>query len=249
LRSGTFEASDEIQVLTYLVQVGLVQVLRSKGTHLEAVIGYSIEEIAASVTAGCLTMEEGTVLVTRRARLYAKVKGLGGMYLASLLFSEVSAELSGAKDLVAAIDSLLSSCVISGAIAPLNKYVECLNSRGVNTFRVKTDIPFYSLMLDDLSKPLEDVLSGAITARPAVIRLYSTSQADVRSTASKDAKYWIQNMVGPVWLTNAVRAATKDSYRIFLEISTHPIVSQSIEETLNQAVLSNAVTIPAMRKD
>jgi 6-methylsalicylic acid synthase len=249
LRSGTFEASDEIQVLTYLVQVGLVQVLRSKGTHLEAVIGYSIEEIAVSVTAGCLTMEEGTVLVTRRARLYAKVKGLGGMYLVSLLFSEVSAELSGAKDLVAAIDSLLSSCVISGAIAPLNKYVECLNSRGVNTFRVKTDIPFYSLMLDDLSKPLEDVLSGAITARPAVIRLYSTSQADVRSTASKDAKYWIQNMVGPVWLTNAVRAATKDSYRIFLEISTHPIVSQSIEETLNQAVLSNAVTIPAMRKD
>jgi 6-methylsalicylic acid synthase len=97
-RSGTFEASDEIQVLTYLVQVGLAQVLRSKGTQPETVIGHSIEEIAASVTAGCLTMEEGTVLVTRRARLYAKVKGLGGMYLVSLPFSEVSAELSGAKD-------------------------------------------------------------------------------------------------------------------------------------------------------
>jgi acyl transferase domain-containing protein len=249
LRSGTFEASDEIQVLTYLVQVGLAQVLRSKGTHPEAVIGHSVGEIAASVTAGCLTMEEGTVLVTRRARLYAKVKDFGGMYLVYLPLSEVSAELSGARNLVAAIDSSPFSCVISGAIAPLNKYVECLNSRGVKTFRVKTDIPFHSSMLDDLSKPLEDALSGVITPRPAVIRLYSTSQADVRSTASRDAKYWIQNMVGPVWLTNAVRAATGDSYRIFLEISTRPIVSQSIEETLYQAGLSNAVMIPTMRKD
>jgi 6-methylsalicylic acid synthase len=249
LRYGTFEASDEIQVLTYLVQVGLAQVLRSKGTHPEAVIGHSVGEIAASITAGCLTMEEGTVLVTRRARLYAKVKGLGGMYLVHLPFSEVSAELSGAKDLVAAIDSSPSSCVVSGAIAPLNKYVECLNSRGVKTFRVKTDIPFHSPMLDDLSKPFEGALSGVITPCSAVIRLYSTSQADARSTASRDAKYWIQNMVGPVLLTNAVRAATEDSYRIFLEISTYPVVSQSIEEALDHAGLSNAVTIPTMRKD
>lgn len=57
LRSGSFKDSDEIQVLTYVVQIGLSQVLKSKGIQPQAAIGHSVGEIAAAVTAGCLTAE------------------------------------------------------------------------------------------------------------------------------------------------------------------------------------------------
>jgi 6-methylsalicylic acid synthase len=249
LRSGVFEASDEIQVLTYLVQVGLGQLLKSKGTYPQAIIGHSVGEIAASVTAGCLTMEEGTLIVTRRARLYAQVRGLGGMYLVNRPYSEVSAELSLTKDVVAAIDSSPNSCVVSGAITPLTTYIKSLKSRGTRVFKVKTDIAFHSPMLESLSKALGEALSGAISPRHPEIRLYSTSQNDPRATVARDCSYWINNMVSPVWLTSAVKAAAEDGHRIFLEVSTHPIVSQSVEEILEHTGLSDVVTIPTMRKD
>jgi 6-methylsalicylic acid synthase len=248
LRAGTFEASDEIQVLTYLVQVGLGQLLLSKGIHPQAIIGHSVGEIAASVTAGCLTPEEGTIIVTRRARLYAKVKGLGGMYLVNQPFAKVSAELKDVEGVVAAIDSSPSSCVISGTVAPLTQYIQSLKDRGVRVFQVKTDIAFHSPMLEELSQPLRDALSGQLNAQPPKIKIYSSSQSDPQSSVLRDVDYWINNMVKPVWLTSAVKAAADDGNRIFLEVSSHPIVSQSVNEILEDAGLAEYIVIPTMKK-
>ncbi|KAI5868234.1 acyl transferase domain-containing protein [Durotheca rogersii] len=250
LKAGTFQDSDEIQVLTYLVQVGLSRVLKSRGIQPDAVIGHSVGEIAASVAAGCLTPEEGTIIVTRRARLYSQVRGLGGMYLVNLPFSEVSAELGDRKDIVAAIDSSPSSCVISGAVAPLAQYVEGLKERGIRTFQVKTDIAFHSPMLESLSAPLKDALSGALNPElPVITKLYSTSLADSRTPALRDVDYWVNNMLSPVWLTSAVNAAVKDGYRTFLEVSAHPIVLHSVNETLLEKDLKDFTTIATMRKN
>ncbi|KAF2844909.1 ketoacyl-synt-domain-containing protein [Plenodomus tracheiphilus IPT5] len=248
LRAGKFEESDHIQVLTYLVQVGLSEVLRSKGIRPRAVIGHSVGEIAASVTAGCISAEEGTIVVTRRARLYGSVKGSGGMYLVNLPFAKVAAELCNRTDIVAAIESSPSSCVVSGALVPLEDYITILKHRSVRVFQVKTDIAFHSPMLENLSQPLKDALSDTITPQPPTIKLYSTSNSDPRSAAFRDADYWVQNMVSPVWLNTTVAAAIQDNYRIFLEVSAHPIVAQSIDETFGENGLSDFTTIHTMKK-
>jgi 6-methylsalicylic acid synthase len=249
LTTRNFEDSDKVQVLTYLVQIGLAEVLKAKGVRPQAVIGHSVGEIAASVTAGCLTPEEGTIIVARRAQLYSKVKGLGGMYLVNSPFAKVSAELDGRTDIVAAIDSSPSSCVISGASAPLANYIATLKDRGLRTFQVKTDIAFHSPMLEALSQPLRDALAKDINAQPSTIKLYSTSQADPRSTTLRDADYWVHNMISPVWLSSTVAAAIQDNCRMFLEVSTHPIVSQSINEVLGDNGHDDITTISTMTKN
>ncbi|KAI2604431.1 acyl transferase domain-containing protein [Hypoxylon fragiforme] len=249
LKRGDFQESDEIQVLTYLVQVGLSQLLQCQGIHPQAIIGHSVGEIAASVVAGCISPEEGTLIVTRRARLYARIRGFGGMYLVNLPFSEVSAELGDRKDIVAAIDSSPSSCVVSGAVAPLAQYTESLRERGIRTFQVKTDIAFHSPMLDILSTPLKDALSKALHPKLPSIRLYSTSMTDARALDPRDVDYWINNMLSPVWLTSAVNAAVEDGFRTFLEVSSHPIVLHSVNETLAEKDLKDFTTIATMRKN
>ncbi|KAH5774382.1 mellein synthase [Parastagonospora nodorum] len=249
LKTGRFESSGQVQVLTYMTQIGLIQLLKAKGVHPHAVIGHSVGEIAASVAAGCLTPEEGMIIVTRRARLFAKVIGCGGMFLVSLPFAEVLAELGGRTDIVAAIDSSPSSCVISGLNAPLEEYVEKLKNRGIRVFQVKTDIAFHSPMLEVLSKPLKESLEGSLNPQPPNIKLYSTSQADTRHPARRDAEYWVDNMVKPVWLRPAVTAAIEDHYRIFMEVSTHPIVSHSLDETLAENGASDFTTIHTMKKE
>lgn len=248
LETGDFEDSDTIQVLTYVVQVGLSQVLKAKGVEPQAVIGHSVGEIAASVVAGCLTPEEGALVVTRRARLYAQVKGLGGMALVNLPFSTVAAELSGRRDIVPAIDSSPSSCVVSGETGPLGEYVESLKARNIKTFQVKTDIAFHCPMLEKLADPLAEALSKSLNPRPPVVPLYSTSNSYPRADSLRNIDYWVNNMISPVWLSSAVNAAVEDGFRVFLEVSTHPIVTHSISETLAERDLDESATIGTMKR-
>ncbi|EKG18983.1 Beta-ketoacyl synthase [Macrophomina phaseolina MS6] len=233
LKNGDFDESDRVQILTYVVQVGLAAVLRSNGIRPSAVIGHSVGEIAASVAAGALTPEEGALIVTRRARLYAQVKGQGAMFLVSLPFEQVKSELGEGGDVVAAIDSSPSSCVVSGKLDAVVAYAEKVKSRGVKAMKVATDIAFHSYrMLSPLSASLREALAADIEPRPATVPLYSTSDANPRSVGLRDAQYWVRNMVNPVLLTSAVSAAASDGFRLFLEVSSHPIVAHSVNETI-----------------
>ncbi|KAL5119409.1 hypothetical protein ACEQ8H_002678 [Pleosporales sp. CAS-2024a] len=249
LTTESFGGSDQIQVLTYMMQIGLSQLLRAKGIQPDAIIGHSVGEIAATVAAGSLTPEEGMLIVTRRARLLAKVAGHGSMFLVSLPFAEVSGELGARTDVVAAIDSSPSSCVVSGVTAPVTEFVEGLKSRGARVFQVKTEIAFHNPMLETLSPALRDSLKDALNPKLPSIKLYSTSREDSRSIDLRGTDYWVDNMVNPVWLRKAVTAAAEDGYRIYMEISTHPIVAHSVDETLAATGLGDVTTIPTMRKD
>ncbi|KAF7187003.1 Mellein synthase [Pseudocercospora fuligena] len=249
LNEGTFSSTEEIQVLTYAIQVGLGQVLLSKGLQPQALIGHSVGEIAAAVTAGCITPEEGAIIVARRARLYAQVCGEGGMYLVSRSFGDVASKLKNRTDVVAAIDSSPSSCVISGLLAPLQAYADDLREAGVKVMRVKTDVAFHSPSLETLVEPLRLSLHGAIQPTQGTIPLYSTSQLDPRSKHEKNVDYWANNMVSPVRLTNAVAAAAEDGFRLFAEVSSHPVVQHSVNETLLEEDLDDFAIVATLRRD
>ncbi|KAG8156339.1 hypothetical protein KVR01_013791 [Diaporthe batatas] len=243
LETGGFtDRSDRVQVMTYVVQVGLAAVLRRKGLAPSAIIGHSVGEIAASVAAGALTPEEGALIVTRRAELYRTVQGQGAMFMVGRPFEQVQSDLASEEsgkngDVVAAIHSSPSSCVISGKLDATVAYAEKLKKNWAKTMRVATDVAFHHRgLLRPLSGPLRDALQGGsdgIKPRTPLVPLYSTSDAaDPRSTALRDAEYWVRNMESPVFLTDAIRAAAADGFRLFLEVSSHPIVSHSVGETL-----------------
>ncbi|KAJ4302628.1 hypothetical protein N0V90_001517 [Kalmusia sp. IMI 367209] len=249
LQTGDISSASKVQVLTYLIQIGLAEVLRRKGIEPQAIVGHSVGEIAASVVAGCLSAEEGALLVSRRAKLYAQVEGQGMMALVYLPFSRIEAELGTRKDVVAAINSSPSSCVVSGDAVSLKQYLKALTHRGVKTFPVKTDIAFHSPKLQKLAEPLNRALNGAIRPRAATIPIYSTSHIDPRTDTLRDVDYWVHNMIQPVWLTEAIGAAVNDGYRLFLEVSTHPIVTHSISETLGASGVDESATMGVMKRD
>jgi 6-methylsalicylic acid synthase len=246
LKDGNFGRTEEVQVLTYIMQIGLTAVLQSKGVVPQAVVGHSVGEIAAAVAAGCLTAKEGALLVCRRAKLYREVQGLGAMYLIAMPFAKVKVELAGRQDVVAAIDTSTSSCVVSGEEAAAQEYANTLINRGVKATRVKSDVAFHSPMLEPLGEPLVECLDKSLSPQPARIPLYSTSSTDTRCTGLRDSEYWVNNMINPVLLTSAIAAAVDDGRRIFMEISTHPIVSHSISETCEDHGLENFHVIPTL---
>lgn len=248
LKEGDIESSDKVQILTYVMQIGLAALLKSKGVTPQAIIGHSVGEIAASVVAEALTVKEGALIVCRRAALYRRVMGRGTMVLVSQPFAEIQSELGERTDIVAAIDSSPSSCVVSGLTDVVGEYAESWKGRGIKVISVKTDIAFHSPSLDELVEPLSESLAKSLKPRNPSIKLYSTSIPDPRGQDLREIKYWTNNMIKPVLLTQAVTAAASDNFKIFLEVSTHPIVSHSIEESLLNAGLEDPTIIHTMNR-
>lgn len=249
LETGDFDSSDKVQVLTYAMQIGLAALLKAKGAQPSAIIGHSVGEIAAAVVAGALTSSEGALVVCRRATLYRHFMGQGAMALVNIPFADMKVSLEGRSDIGAAIDSSPSSCVVSGSVSAVAEFSRLWQARGIKVLPVKSDIAFHSPALDPIAAPLTKSLFQAISPRRPVVPLYSTSAEDPREESPRDCHYWIRNTLKPVLLTETIRAAAADGYRIFLEVSSHPVITHSVNETLMELDLENVAVLPTLLRN
>ncbi|KAI4122121.1 MAG: hypothetical protein LQ338_005990 [Usnochroma carphineum] len=246
---GDFESSDKVQILTYAMQIGLTAVLRAKGARPSAIIGHSVGEIAASVAAGALTPQEGAIVVSKRAVLYRQFMRKGAMVLVNLPSEEMKADLHDRSDIFVAIHSSPSSCVLSGTIPAIAEVSKSLESRGVKALEVKSDIAFHSPLLNGIAVPLTKLLIPVLAPRTPVIPLYSTALEDARHKAPRDAGYWVANMLRPVLLNNAVAAAAEDGHTVFLEVSAHPVIAHSANETLMDLGVEDSTVLPTLLRN
>ena len=244
-----FESSDKVQILTFVMQVGLAAILSSKGVRPSAVVGHSLGEIAAAVVAGTLTIAEGALVVCRRAVLYRQVMGQGAMVLVNIPFKQMKEILGDQLDITASIESSPSSCVVSGTITAIKEHSKQWEDAGHKVLKVKSDIAFHSPLLKVLTKPLYAALSGVLKPKSPTVSLYTTTQEDPRQQAPRDAHYWVENMLKPVLLDTAMKAAAEDGYRIFLEVSTHPVISHSVTETLIDMGIEDHAVVPTLLRN
>ena len=144
LIDGDFGDVARAQTMIFAMQLGLAEVWRSAGVTPDAVIGHSVGEIAAAVTAGALTRQDGALLICRRSRLLRRVAGKGAMAMAALPFAEVAGKLAGNGDLTAAIWSSPVSTVIAGDIEAIDDLVQRWRADGIAVRRVNSDVAFHS---------------------------------------------------------------------------------------------------------
>ncbi|UMP01319.1 type I polyketide synthase [Amycolatopsis sp. EV170708-02-1] len=247
LSSGELGSVERIQSTIFAMQVGLAAVWRRYGVRPGAIIGHSVGEIAAAVVAGVLTEAEGARLVCRRSALLTRVAGRGAMVLVDLSFAEVEAELAGRTDITAAISAAPSSTVVSGDTPAIEKAAARWEELGRSVRRIDSDVAFHSEQMDALCADLITAAAG-LAPVAASVPLYVTALGDPRCAPRQDAAYWAANLRNPVRFAEAVRAAAEDGHRVFLEISSHPVVSHSITETLLAENLPGGQAIPTLRR-
>jgi acyl transferase domain-containing protein len=231
LRDGRFETTDQIQAMIFALQVGLARMLVEAGVRPGAVVGHSVGEVAAAVAAGVLSLADGARLICRRSILLRRAAGAGAMLLVRMGFDEVRAVLDGRSGIAAAIESSTGFTVVAGTPAAVSLFAGECGQAGVPVRAVASDVAFHTAQMNPLAADLERALAGIEASAPAV-PLYTTALADPRSATPRDAAYWAANLRNPVRLASAVRALAADGYRIFLEVSPHPVVTFSIRETL-----------------
>ncbi len=236
-----------IQPLIFAVQVALAATWRASGLRPAAVIGHSVGEIAAAVTAGMLSLEQGARLVCRRSLLLRQVAGNGAMVMVDVDADEARRRLAGRRDVVVAIAASPRGSVLAGDVAAVAEVTERWRADGVAVQQVNSDVAFHGPHMDPLLDPLRAAAAGLSPAAPAV-PVYTTALPDPRSPAPRDAAYWAANLRGTVRFAQAVAAAAEDGHRLFLEVSAHPVVAHSVRDTLDALGYGDARVAYSLRR-
>jgi 6-methylsalicylic acid synthase len=238
---------DRIQPLIFAMQVGLAALWRSYGVRPAAVIGHSVGEIAAAVTAGAFDAQDGARLICRRSKLLRRVAGKGAMAMVPLPFDTVAERLAGRTDVTAAIAASPQSTVVSGTPDAVRELTDGWTATGRMVRPVASDVAFHSGQMDPLLDELAVAVDFAVSAPE--IPMYSTALVDPRTPTRHDGRYWAANLRNPVRLASAVSAAAQDGHRCFVEVSSHPVVTHSIGETLDEAGVRDASVTATLRRD
>ncbi|MDI1461436.1 beta-ketoacyl synthase N-terminal-like domain-containing protein [Catellatospora sp. KI3] len=248
LESGGPWSSYQVQALTFAMQIGLAHVWHRYGVKPGAIIGHSVGEIAAAAVAGALDVAEAARFACKRAKALQQLQGAGGMVLVGLPFEQVEQQLAGRTDLVAGIAASPTSTVVSGDREVVEQAGAQWAAEGLTVYTVDTDIAFHSPHTDAV---VAEVAAAAaqLNPRPARVPLYSTALTDPRSADLRDSSYWTTNLRQPVRFAAATAAAIEDGHRLFLEISSHPVVTHSIKESLSAVDVEDATVVPSLRRD
>jgi polyketide synthase 5 len=228
----TVTGIDRVQPTIFAMQVALAATMKSYGVVPGAVIGHSLGEVAASVVAGALSLEDGVRVICRRAKLCLALAGGGAMASVELPAQQVLSQLAdrGINDVVVAVVASPSSTVIGGATETVRELVTGWEQREIMAREVAVDVASHSPQVDPILDELTDALADLDPASPT-IPYYSATSIDPREEPYCDADYWVDNLRQMVRFAAAVQAALEDGYRVFAELSPHPLLTRAVEQT------------------
>ena len=245
----TVTGQDRIQPTLFTMQVALAATLRAYGVRPGAVIGHSVGEAAAAVVAGALSLEDGLRVVCRRSQLMSRIAGAGATASVQLPAQQVLSEFAvrGNNDVVVAVVASPESTVIAGAAAAVRELVAAWEQRDVMAREIPTDVAFHSPQVDPIVGELTESLAELTPMTPE-IPFYSATLYDPREQPSCDAPLLGHNMRRMVRFAAAVRAALEDGYRVFAELSPHPLLTHAVEQT-GRSLDTPLTTLAGMRRE
>lgn len=205
------------QPLITALQLCIFSVLQSWGVSPVSAVGHSSGEIAASVAAGLLTMEDAIKVAYFRGRAAADVhdasKAKHGMLAVGLGEKEIKGMLQGLElpIAVACINSP-SSVTLSGEVAALTDLEAKLKEDGKFARLLQVDVGYHSRYVANIAARYHDLMRQECTfplADAPKCTMFS-SVTGLAMNQSCDADYWRTNMESPVLFNQAMSAALTD---------------------------------------
>ncbi|MGP3923755.1 SDR family NAD(P)-dependent oxidoreductase [Streptomyces sp. 8N616] len=244
----SLERVDVVQPVLFAVMVSLAELWRSTGVRPDAVLGHSQGEIAAACVAGALSLEDAAKVVALRSRALGALAGRGGMVAVPLSRAELEPRMKPwtGRLTVAAVNSS-SSVVVAGDAEALDELLADCAAGGVRARRIPVDYASHSPYVEEIRAELVSALDG-ISPRRADVPFFSTVDEDWVDTAELDAEYWYRNLRQTVRFESSTRVLIERGHRVFVEVSPHPVLAMSVQDTVDDATVP-AVVAGTLRRD
>ena len=233
----SLERIEVVQPALFAVMVSLAELWASFGVKPGAVVGHSQGEIAAAVVAGALSLEDGARLAALRSQAIGRREGEGSMVSVALSAERLRERLKrwDGEVTLAAINGPSSVTVACGPSVTQEFLASC-EEEGVRAREVVAGgFASHSPYVEQLREELADSLAPT---EPIEIALpfYSTLTGEPIETTELGAEYWYRNMREPVQFEQATRALITDGFTTLIEISSHPVLTMALGETVEDAL-------------
>ncbi|MFI9273412.1 SDR family NAD(P)-dependent oxidoreductase [Kitasatospora sp. NPDC052896] len=238
-----------VQPTLFALQVALAATWRAHGVEPAAVVGHSMGEVAAAVTAGALTLADGVRVICRRSALLTRIAGVGAMATVALDSAAVEKELTAhhaGGSVCVAVLAAPGSTVVAGSTGAVRRLTADWQARGIAAHLIDVDIASHCSQVDPLLADLASALADLTPCQPTV-PFYSTVLDDPRDAPLFDAAYWCANLRRPVRFAAAIAAAAGDRHQVYLEVSPQPVVTHTVKQGLD-GLLHDPVVLPTLRR-
>ncbi|GAB2525741.1 polyketide synthase Pks13 [Nocardia heshunensis] len=246
------------QVGTFTIQVGLASILRAHGAEPEGVVGHSQGEVAAAYISGGLPLEDAVRVICARSRLMAEGEAMltddqvRNMALLEYSADEVAKLIETEfPDIEVAVYAAPNNTVIGGMPDQVHAIVARAEADGKFARVLQTRGAGHTSQMDMLLGELAAELAGI---EPTKLKrdLYSTVHANAHYKAGNppvhDVDYWVMNMRGSVYFTNAIRGAVNTGITTFLELAPNSVALMQVLGTTFAAGVHNAALIPTLKR-
>jgi len=224
---------DVIQVASFSFCIALGELWKSWGVEPDAIVGHSVGEVTACVLSGILSLEEGLRVVAVRSRLMREVASGGGILLVKAAEDDLAQILRMCPGLsVAGYNSPISN-LLAGTNADIENAEVQFRDQGVEFHRIKVDVASHSPAVDAALEPLRRELQN-LSPRVPRIAIRSTVREIWLQGPECGPDHWADNLRQPVRFRQAIEALGKEGPAVFLEIGPHPVLMESMEQTLKQ---------------
>ncbi|MEU9300200.1 beta-ketoacyl synthase N-terminal-like domain-containing protein [Streptomyces sp. NPDC048269] len=195
------------QPALFAVGYALARTLTSLGVAPAAVLGHSLGEYAAAVTAGAVGLEEAARLVVRRGALTGELPRGGGMIAAATGPGGLAGILAAEPEAAVAALNGPADTVVSGPLDVLARIGKELAGRGVRVRELPVSHAFHSALMAPAAAALR---TAEVRCAPPAVPVASTRYGRMLHHEPMDAGYWADQIEEPVLMDTALRALVSD---------------------------------------
>ncbi|KAK8102255.1 hypothetical protein PG984_015401 [Apiospora sp. TS-2023a] len=243
------------QPLCTVLQIALVELLRSVGIVPDAVVGHSSGEIAAAYAIGALSLRSACKVAYHRGRLAQRLTAgahvtPGGMMSVSMAEADVDAYLakvSPTPDITVACINSPSNVTLSGPETAIDELHKHLEADQIFARKIKTGVAYHSPAMVPIAEEYASclgTLEPGASEQDGILMASSVTGHRVTAAGLLNRQYWVDNLVSPVRFADALRylavsAPNVDGLKAlssFVEIGPHAALKRPINDTLAQAI-------------
>ena len=268
LYSGRISMEDPAlsQTLTTVLQVALVELLRSFNVHPSIVVGHSSGEIAAAFAAGLISRACAWRIAFYRGTLASQLLQSPGssatMAMLSVALSEEEAlsriasisPLNGNyQNLTVACINSQTSVTISGASYLIDALKEQLDTDSIFARKLRVPVAYHSEYMKAIAHKYEAAigsLEADVNGEETCVMISSVTEGKVDREAVCQPQYWVRNLLSPVKFWQALRKALAEhtTSSIVLEVGPHRALEAPIQDTMAASPKHQHFYVPLLKR-
>jgi amino acid adenylation domain-containing protein len=226
------------QLVVFIFEYALAQLLINWGIKPYAMIGYSFGEYMAACTAGVFSLEDALKLLVSRGKL---IHGIPPGAMLSVPLPEEKLKPILGKGLSIAIDNG-AACIVTGSNESIDAFEKQMKENRYMCVRLKATHGIHSTMMDSISAGFEEAFSRITLHEPKIPYISNVTGKWITVENATSPQYWVRHLRETVRFARGLEELVKIENAALVEVGPGVVLStlavQHIDKKANQLAIN-----------